>query len=833
MIPRRWIAAAAFALGFLPAFAQGGGRVVIPRAWQDKLQNSPWDTNHNQVDDALEALGPGSTVELIVDLNACLDAAARARLSAFGTIDYEAINFPILHMAGVPFAQLIPLAQDPIVAFLEHDEELHHTLDVSNPALQVKPSAAYPAPPAPGLPITVHEKYPGIFGGSAAIAIVDTGIDDVLGPGTVHQSLQRFNGGLTCPGPLPQACVELNPDDTNGSGSHVAGIVLGEGEGGVDAPHQGLAPWTSMYDVKLADFAGPTGAVFLTSRLIKVLDAIASRIGSVQWQLQTILLPWSGCTPSNGTDALSQAVNQMWGIGETVITGIGNCSSCMAVGTCTSCPCNLVAAPAAADHVITVGFSDDHGTVSRADDTLSQDSLRGPRLSDGDGDTADERKPDFVAPGVNISSAQFNTFGGYVNRSRILGRGGARRGLLGTRVGHRQQAPVRRPADLHRDRRGHGGGAWDPGWGAGILNCFAAVDYVNNFACASLRFVGAVRRLRSAALRTAPGLACANWPVEGVAIPSPPTSRTTGRDSRFPTPSRCGSIRSATATTRARSARSTCRRSHRAPARIHRATGLRGRSRAAPRGSCTPACMPTSSLRPTAAAADNEVQHNEEIAQAFSPATAAMFVENPSNEAVMITLSANFDCGGFSCHGWSFAPSDNFFSMMPDDCPVKVVLEASPLSADAVRRAQVHVKTYGPEPVRWRLRPRERHAHGAPGLPAPQSDLDAAVEIRRLTWLPPAGWDACLDTTFDVARGRSRSLRYPSTTKRGDYTAAVCLADEQAATTFIDSAVPPSGTGFYYLVRSGGPAPGSWDSIDSGQRGRADDTLHTCADPQE
>src|SRR5262245_28225508 len=134
----RWIATLVFALGLFPMNARAGGRMVVPRAWQPKLENSPWDANHNHVDDALEALGPGSSVDLIVDLNACLDTAARARLSTFGLIDFEAVNFPILHMAGVPFAQLIPLSNDPIVAFLENDDELHHTLDVSNQALQVK-----------------------------------------------------------------------------------------------------------------------------------------------------------------------------------------------------------------------------------------------------------------------------------------------------------------------------------------------------------------------------------------------------------------------------------------------------------------------------------------------------------------------------------------------------------------------------------------------------------------------------------------------------------------------------------------------------------------------
>jgi hypothetical protein len=228
--------------------------------------------------------------------------------------------------------------------------------------------------------------------------------------------------------------------------------------------------------------------------------------------------------------------------------------------------------------------------------------------------------------------------------------------------------------------------------------------------------------------------------------------------------------------------------------------------------------------------ADNHVQHNEEIAQAFSPASAAMYVENPSNEAVTVELQGNFDCGGTSCQGWSFSPNTNFIPMQPDDCPVEVVLSANPISVDAVRRAQVHVKALGHNQSGGTLDLGSVTLTASLACP-PRNFTWVAPSTSLMTWLPPIGRNACVNTTFDIARGPLPLSRYPSTTLRGDYTSATCLADELSTTSFDDPTIPPVGGGFFYVVRSGGATPGSWDIVDLAQKGRADDTMHLCAYP--
>ena len=57
-----------------------------------------------------------------------------------------------------------------------------------------------------------------------------------------------------------------------------------------------------------------------------------------------------------------------------------------------------IAKPGDDPWVITVGATDDHGTVSIADDTVAEFSSRGPTLADG------IAKPDVAAPGRSLHS---------------------------------------------------------------------------------------------------------------------------------------------------------------------------------------------------------------------------------------------------------------------------------------------------------------------------------------------------------------------------------------------------------------------------------------------
>jgi hypothetical protein len=95
------------------------------------------------------------------------------------------------------------------------------------------------------------------------------------------------------------------------------------------------------------------------------------------------------------------------------------------------------------------------------------------------------------------------------------------------------------------------------------------------------------------------------------------------------------------------------------------------------------------------------------------------------------------------------------------------------------------------------------------------------------TWSPPTGYSSCTGN-YDVARGTLPIPKYPSATVRGDFRTAVCIADENSTPQFTDTTPVPSGGGYYYLTRAGGPTPGSWDAMDAKQKGLADDTLKAC-----
>ena len=80
-------------------------------------------------------------------------------------------------------------------------------------------------------------------------------------------------------------------------------------------------------------------------------------------------------------------------------------------------------------------------------------------------------------------------------------------------------------------------------------------------------------------------------------------------------------------------------------------------------------------------------------------------------------------------------------------------------------------------------------------------------------------------TSFDLVRGTLNQLRGSG----GDFTASTqaCLADDQAATNFLDSSPPPAADGFWYLTRglSCGGA-GTYDEIGGTQTGSRDSEIN-------
>ena len=185
--------------------------------------------------------------------------------------------------------------------------------------------------------------------------------------------------------------VAVNPGATNfddgyGHGTHVAGIVGGDGD--LLCPKNcgkyiGIAPGASHADVKLADDSGNA----TVGDVIAGLEFVYNN--KVTYDIRVINLSLrSSVAESYTTSALDAAVEYLWLNGTVVVVSAGNLGSA---------PDAVNYPPANDPFVIVVGAFDDTATIDKADDVLASWSSRG---STQDG----FQKPDIVGPGRRIIS---------------------------------------------------------------------------------------------------------------------------------------------------------------------------------------------------------------------------------------------------------------------------------------------------------------------------------------------------------------------------------------------------------------------------------------------
>ncbi|MEE6257224.1 S8 family peptidase [Plantactinospora sonchi] len=198
----------------------------------------------------------------------------------------------------------------------------------------------------------------GHTGAGTTVAVLDTGID------AEHPDLadavvgaNDFTGGAS-------------PDDRHGHGTHVASIVTGR-----DARFRGVAPDTRILNAKVL---GDDGSGNESSVIAGMEWAASQGADVVNMSL--------GGGPSDGTDPVSQAVNELTAsTGTLFVVAAGNDPA-------------IIESPGTADAALTVG------AVNR-DDELWEFSGRGPRIGDGG------IKPDITAPGVDITAARARNSG--------------------------------------------------------------------------------------------------------------------------------------------------------------------------------------------------------------------------------------------------------------------------------------------------------------------------------------------------------------------------------------------------------------------------------------
>ena len=313
----------------------------------------------------------------------------------------------------VPVSSLIEIWQQDGVVMLEEQDKIVPYLSVATRGSKVRTSDVYDE--------TLRDF--GYDGSGVVIAVLDSGVDNE------HFSLDDFsdnnNDNENDPDDLQdpkwlagcdatswnsQECNdgEFDPDDGNGHGTHVAGIALGTGDS--SRVHQGYAPGAYLVDVKvMTDSGGSQGGD--EGPIIKGL----------QWVLQNVDTDWGNNDSSEGIDIITMS----FGSGSSPVGGNdqgddGNNSAARLVNNCAEAGIvpiaaigndgsNRVTSVGAADASITVGAIDDKNTIQRNDDDIADYSNSGPRVDDNDENKWDELKPDVVAPGSGITSAQHAT----------------------------------------------------------------------------------------------------------------------------------------------------------------------------------------------------------------------------------------------------------------------------------------------------------------------------------------------------------------------------------------------------------------------------------------
>lgn len=219
----------------------------------------------------------------------------------------------------------------------------------------------------------------GLSGKDIGIAVLDTGIapvDDFTKPYNRLVAFKDF--------------VNDNDEtyDDNGHGTHVAGIVAGNGFRS-NGRYCGIACESHLIGVKILDEEGKGN----TSRVLAGVQWIVDNKEKYNIRIANLSIGSSG---NSSLDPLVKAVNAAWDCGIIMTIAAGNNGP----------RSSSITSPGISKKVITVGSSDDSKSVTIWGSSQTNFSGRGPTVEC-------ILKPDIIAPGANIISCLSPT--AYVN----------------------------------------------------------------------------------------------------------------------------------------------------------------------------------------------------------------------------------------------------------------------------------------------------------------------------------------------------------------------------------------------------------------------------------
>ncbi len=227
----------------------------------------------------------------------------------------------------------------------------------------------------------------GFTGTSVDVAVVDTGVFSlntlIDPPGPSSRLVNRISLASGCAAPDD----DTSADDYQGHGTAIAGVIAS-----VDAMYAGVAPGVrKLVNVKAA-CATISGITQQDSDVIGGVE-MALTLGDdapevINYSFGTIAFADAPFPDPYDNEALSRYLDAVADVHFKVITvPAGNNFD--------------IDTPGIAYNTLTVGATDPHGTIERANDTVLLDSARGPTVVSG------RKKPDVVAPGAPVVSPSY------------------------------------------------------------------------------------------------------------------------------------------------------------------------------------------------------------------------------------------------------------------------------------------------------------------------------------------------------------------------------------------------------------------------------------------
>ena len=310
------------------------------------------------------AQGKGSAVmAVLVRFRHVPGAAERSLVQGLGGNERRRLSAASRWLSvRVPANRVAALADHNSVDNVVVDEPVMTSMDIAREA------ADEPVMPAPETALR---------GAGVTIAMVDSGV-------ALHPDIQTLTAVVDAVGqPTPLAAPPDTSVDPYGHGTHVAGIMVGNGSHS-EGRLAGVAPEASLVSVRVLDELGRGQA----SDVLAGLQWVGEH--KTEYGIRVVNLSLGHpIVESASVDPLVEAVDALWDAGVVVVCSAGNRGRSGHV-TITS-PCN-------SRKVITVGATNHRGTGPIDDDTIATYSSRGPTTFDL------VAKPDLVAPGNRIVS---------------------------------------------------------------------------------------------------------------------------------------------------------------------------------------------------------------------------------------------------------------------------------------------------------------------------------------------------------------------------------------------------------------------------------------------